>query len=172
MTLLRRLGRTGLAVTTSMLLACSGAPAPLPAVTTAAPTAPATTATPSPTPASTPTAAATAVSTPIATPRAASTPTAAASAAPPPPAAATPPPANVATDIAGFAFAAVTATRGSTVTWTNRDTVDHDIVADDGSFHSPTIQPGQSFTLATDRAGTFAYHCSIHPFMTSSVTIR
>jgi plastocyanin len=51
---------------------------------------------------------------------------------------------------------------GTTVTWTNHDTVPHTVTADDGSFDSGTLQPGQSYTRTFSSAGNYPYHCSIH----------
>ncbi len=58
----------------------------------------------------------------------------------------------------------------NTVTWTNHDTVDHTVTADDGSFNS-TLTPGATFTHTFTAPGTFTYHCSIHPYMKGSVTV-
>jgi plastocyanin len=75
--------------------------------------------------------------------------------------------------IADFAFApsTVSVSKGTTVTWTNADTFDHSIAADDHTFRSDSIGQGASFqyTFATD--GTFSYHCGIHPSMSGSITV-
>ena len=60
---------------------------------------------------------------------------------------------------------------GTTVTWVNNDTVPHTTTADDGTWDSETLQPGQSFSFTFSSAGTFPYHCEIHPFMTGTVTV-
>jgi plastocyanin len=78
-----------------------------------------------------------------------------------------------AVDIKNFAFnpAAVTVTPGAAVTWTFDDSTDHQVVADDNSFSSQAMGSGTfSHTFAT--AGTVPYHCSIHPFMKASVTVK
>ena len=33
------------------------------------------------------------------------------------------------------------------------------------------LQPGQSFTFTFAQAGTFPYHCDIHPTMTATITV-
>src|SRR5438034_7202336 len=43
----------------------------------------------------------------------------------------------------GFTPQTITLTRGDTVRWTNNDTGRHRIVADDGTFTSPTLSPGR-----------------------------
>jgi len=60
---------------------------------------------------------------------------------------------------------------GDTVTWTNEGNHPHTVTADDGSFDSGTLQPGQSFSYTFRNPGTVAYHCTIHPSMTGSVSV-
>ncbi|OBI24426.1 amidase [Mycobacterium sp. E1386] len=75
--------------------------------------------------------------------------------------------------IDGFAFAPATLTVpvGTTVTWTNRDEEPHTVAASDGSFHSPGMGTGATFTHTFSEAGTFDYVCSIHPMMRGSVVV-
>jgi plastocyanin len=76
--------------------------------------------------------------------------------------------------IANFAFgpASLSVAAGTTVTWTNDDTAAHTVTADDGSFDSSSVAPGATFSQAFDTAGTFAYHCSIHPNMTATIEVN
>ena len=60
---------------------------------------------------------------------------------------------------------------GAKVTWTNRDQVAHTVTADNKSFASGELQPGRSVSFTFARAGTYAYHCSIHPSMHGSVVV-
>src|SRR6202171_707559 len=48
------------------------------------------------------------------------------------------------------------------VTWTNRGHSPHDVVADDGSFLSPTMKPGQTYSQVFPKQGAFKYFCSFH----------
>lgn len=75
--------------------------------------------------------------------------------------------------IAGFAFspAARSAKVGESVTWTNKDGTTHTVTADEGAFDAGSLAPGKSFSFTFDQAGTFAYHCKIHPRMTGKVTV-
>ena len=60
---------------------------------------------------------------------------------------------------------------GSTITWTNNGARPHTVTADDGSFDSGRLNPGDSYTVAFDGQGTVTYHCAIHPEMRGSVTV-
>ena len=51
---------------------------------------------------------------------------------------------------------------GGRVTWTNHGHNPHDVIADDGSFSSSTIKPGQTFSQVFPKQGQFKYHCSFH----------
>ena len=43
--------------------------------------------------------------------------------------------------------------------------------ASDGSFHSPTIGTGATYSYTFPTAGSFDYTCSIHPFMHGTVVV-
>jgi plastocyanin len=75
--------------------------------------------------------------------------------------------------IKDFAFNPPNATvaPGTSVTWVNNDQVPHTATANDGTFDSGTLQPGQSYSFAFDKPGTYAYHCNIHPYMTATITV-
>lgn len=75
--------------------------------------------------------------------------------------------------IDNFAFAPETLTvhAGDTVTWTNRDEEPHTVAASDGSFHSPGLGTGATFSRTFATPGTFDYVCSIHPMMHGSVVV-
>ncbi len=75
--------------------------------------------------------------------------------------------------IANFSFQPANATLsvGKIVTWTNNDSVSHTVTADDGSFDSGAILPGNTFSHTFTIAGSAAYHCSIHSSMHGSITV-
>jgi plastocyanin len=72
----------------------------------------------------------------------------------------------------GFQPAQANITTGETVTWTNNDTVDRQIVADGGAFTSPQIRPGGTFTFRFTRIGTFAYHDQARTAQRGTVVVR
>lgn len=61
---------------------------------------------------------------------------------------------------------------GSTVFWTNDDSIEHTVTSDEGLFDSGPISPRSTFDNTFDSTGEFGYHCSIHPFMTGVVTVN
>jgi plastocyanin len=63
-------------------------------------------------------------------------------------------------------------TPGTTVVWRNADPVQHTVIADDGTFDSGLIDPGESFAMTFAAEGVHAFHCMPHPFMTGRVVVR
>jgi plastocyanin len=75
-----------------------------------------------------------------------------------------------------FAFepAAVTVASGTTVVWKFEGDHPHTSTSDGGSampWDSTFKYRGDTYQLTFDRAGTFGYHCRIHPRMTGVVTV-
>lgn len=61
---------------------------------------------------------------------------------------------------------------GATVTWTNTDSVAHTSTSDAAGWNSGEVAPGGRFSVAFQTAGTFPYHCTIHPGMIGTVVVR
>lgn len=61
---------------------------------------------------------------------------------------------------------------GTTVTWTNTDSVSHTSTSNGGGWDSGLIGPGREFSFIYQTAGTFPYHCAIHPGMVGVVVVR
>jgi amicyanin len=84
------------------------------------------------------------------------------------------------TDSSGsFAFspASLTIKAGTTVTWKNTTAAPHTVTSDDGkSFDSGSANPiapqSGTFSFTFTTAGTFAYHCAIHPFMKATIVVQ
>lgn len=60
---------------------------------------------------------------------------------------------------------------GQAVRWVFEGSMEHDVVADDGSFVSELQTTGEYIHVFVE-AGEFAYDCSIHPEMTGKITVR
>ena len=77
-------------------------------------------------------------------------------------------------EIKNFMFTPMTLTvpAGTTVTWKFDDPAEHTVAANDNSFTSAALADGKTFTHTFSTAGTVAYHCSIHPFMTGTIIVK
>jgi plastocyanin len=67
------------------------------------------------------------------------------------------------------------------VVWSNRDRtsstygssgVTHHLVSDGGVFDSGSLNPGNNFGFTFATAGTYPYHCSIHPTMVGTIVLN
>jgi plastocyanin len=88
--------------------------------------------------------------------------------------------------IANLAYSpgTVTVKVGATVTWTNNDSVVHNVQSTNGpglsaattsTFASKILNPGQSFSFTFTKAGTYHYECTIHktlPAMHAVVVVK
>ena len=80
---------------------------------------------------------------------------------------------GAAVTIVDFAFqpASLEVPAGTTVTWTNSGAATHTVSADNGAFDSGRLASGATFSQTFDTAGTFTYHCEIHPQMTGTIVV-
>jgi len=60
---------------------------------------------------------------------------------------------------------------GTVVRWINRDPIGHTVTADDGSWGSALIGPGEVFEQRFDESGAYSFYCIPHPFMTGVVIV-
>jgi plastocyanin len=73
----------------------------------------------------------------------------------------------------GFSPNKVTIAFGDTVTWANKDTVPHQVVADQSKFtSSPMIAPGQSYSYTFTRSGVYTYHDGVNARRKGTVTVK
>ncbi len=76
--------------------------------------------------------------------------------------------------IQGMAFDpnTITVTVGTTITWRNKDAVNHTVTSDAALFDSGLIPKDGTYTHTFTTAGTFPYHCTIHTYMTGTVVVQ
>ena len=80
---------------------------------------------------------------------------------------------NVTVENFAFSPKTLTISPGDTVIWTNKDAATtHTATADNGSFDTGQILSGTSTTIHFSKAGTYRYHCSVHPSMTGRVVVQ
>lgn len=74
--------------------------------------------------------------------------------------------------IQNYAFnpSTITISKGTTITWTNEDSVQHALKSD--IFESETLNQGDSFTHTFNDAGTFEYICRIHTSMKGTIVVQ
>jgi plastocyanin len=61
---------------------------------------------------------------------------------------------------------------GDVIAWTNSDTAPHSATLDNGACDTKTIDVGATAMLVFTAAGTYTYHCSIHPTQMKGYTIQ
>ena len=81
---------------------------------------------------------------------------------------------GVTIDVVNFAFEppSLTVAAGTTVTWVNVSSTIHNTVADDKTWQSEILDPGESFSFQVTQPGTYSYLCTIHPDMKAELTVE
>ncbi len=72
---------------------------------------------------------------------------------------------------------AFTVAVGTKITFTNEDSAPHTATSGpspnpDGVFDTDILKQGQSKAVKLPKAGTFAYYCTLHPFMKATVIVK
>ena len=62
---------------------------------------------------------------------------------------------------------------GQTVAWKNNDSTTHNATQDASRFQTGTVNAGAtSAPISMSAAGTFTYHCTIHPGMVGTLVVQ
>jgi plastocyanin len=72
----------------------------------------------------------------------------------------------------GFQPVTRTINTGDSIRWRNDDTVNHQVIADNGHFASPVLRPGQSYTREFNVSGTFRYRDALEPAERGTIIVR
>ncbi len=78
-------------------------------------------------------------------------------------------------EIKNFAFfpSILTIKAGTTITWTNSDSVSHTVTSDSGSeLNSDLFSKGQTYSHTFNIVGTYNYHCKPHPSMKGVIIVQ
>jgi plastocyanin len=78
---------------------------------------------------------------------------------------------DVSINKSGFSPATVTIATGDTVRWTNKDTVNHQVVADTGAFASQVLGPNKTYSFTFRAAGTYKYRDALEPAERGTVKV-
>src|SRR5919197_4066650 len=79
---------------------------------------------------------------------------------------------NVKITKSGFSPSSVRIDFGDTVKWTNTDSANHQVVANNGLFASPILGPNHGYSFTFKTAGRFPYHDAIHPSLKGVVSVK
>jgi len=72
-----------------------------------------------------------------------------------------------------FAPKSTTVKVGQKVTWTNNDSVDHNVTATGGeTFKSNDFGQGKTYSFTPTKAGTIKYTCTLHPGMDGELIVK
>ena len=83
-------------------------------------------------------------------------------------------PAGNLVQISNFAFSSsvLNVKVGDGVTWTNMDSAPHTVTSDSGNeLASSMLNEGEIYSHTFSVAGTYAYHCSVHPGMKATIIV-
>jgi plastocyanin len=62
---------------------------------------------------------------------------------------------------------------GQTIAWRNADSITHTATQDGAGFNTGTVAAGAtSAATMMSTAGTFTYHCTIHPGMVGTINVQ
>ena len=69
-----------------------------------------------------------------------------------------------------FSPSSKTVSVGTTITWTNKDGIAHTVTGT--GWGSGNLSNNATYSHTFDTAGSFPYHCTIHPGMTGTITVQ
>lgn len=75
--------------------------------------------------------------------------------------------------IQGMSFtpSVITIVAGTTITFMNKDAINHTVTSNTGLFDSGLLKSGDTFTYTFSTVGAYSYHCAIHTSMTATVIV-
>ncbi len=80
---------------------------------------------------------------------------------------------TVVIDNLSFVSSSITVSVGDKVVWRNDDNVSHTVTSDTGNeLNSALLSSGNTYEHTFNTAGTYPYHCTVHPSMTGTVIVQ
>lgn len=71
-----------------------------------------------------------------------------------------------------FQPANISVKKGTTVTWTNQDRLEHTVTSNsDSELKSNALNRDEVYSFTFSEVGEFNYHCNFHPSMNGKVTV-
>ncbi|MFA5052905.1 MAG: cupredoxin family copper-binding protein [Parcubacteria group bacterium] len=77
--------------------------------------------------------------------------------------------------IENFAYSPqeLTISKGETVTWTNKDSIKHNVASDSGDeLYTELLGQNESYSHTFNETGEYSYHCVPHPFMKGKIIVQ
>ncbi|MFN8558998.1 MAG: cupredoxin domain-containing protein [Dehalococcoidia bacterium] len=71
----------------------------------------------------------------------------------------------------GYAPTELTVQVGEVVSWVNKGDAPHTVTAYDGSFNSGIMLRGEAWVFTPSSPGTYAFYCTLHPSMKSTLVV-
>ena len=72
-----------------------------------------------------------------------------------------------------FSPSTITVAANTTITWTNKDGMAHTVTSDTGTeLNSGNIPANGTWSHTFAAAGTYPYHCTLHPAMKGTVKVN
>lgn len=75
-----------------------------------------------------------------------------------------------------FNPSSITVSKGTTITWTNKESgiypITHTVTSDNAIFDSDNLDKRQQFSYTFSTPGTFPYHCNRHTDMKATVIVE
>ena len=66
----------------------------------------------------------------------------------------------------------LTVKAGTTVIWTNKDDIPHNIVSSAQKFKSKPLDTDETYTSTFAEPGTYEYFCGLHPKMVGKIVVE
>jgi plastocyanin len=79
---------------------------------------------------------------------------------------------EVSIDNFSFTPMEMTISKGTEVTWVNKDDVPHTVISVDHKFKSKALDTDEKFSFTFQDPGTYEYFCSVHPKMTGKIIVK
>lgn len=71
-----------------------------------------------------------------------------------------------------FSPSTLSVTSGTTVTWTNKDAMNHTVTSNTGAFDSGTMGNNATYSFKFTSIGSYVYHCNFHGGMTGTIVVN
>jgi plastocyanin len=75
-------------------------------------------------------------------------------------------------DMNKFSPSSLTVSSGTTITWTNKESVTHTVTSNTALFESGDMGKNDKFSFTFSNVGTYPYHCKHHGGMNGTIIVE